>query len=90
MVLVDGFMCGDCVGRCEITAESVELVDDEDMLSYVMDGYLDFWFVAWCGWLCEGCYASEWTGMWDCLFVCGFKEVGKEGSCKRTTFLALL
>ena len=33
-VLVDGFMCGDCVGGCELTAESVEF---EDMLFYGMD-----------------------------------------------------
>ena len=85
MVLVDGFMWGDCVGRCELTAESVELLEDMMFYEWI------YWLLVRClVWVCSGCYASEWTGMWDCLFVCGFKEVGKEGSCKRTTFLALL
>ena len=48
-MLVDGFMCGDYVGRCELTAESVELL--EDMLSYGMHGYLEFWFVGGCGYV---------------------------------------
>ena len=82
-MLVDGFVCGDYVGRCELTAESVELL--EDMLFNGMYGCLELWFVGWSDYARVVMLVRDWNvGLLVCLRFVGRRE----GSCKRTTFLA--